>query len=52
MLTERRLFIIDKVGVFKSCASCFLPASAVTPVALSFYSVELRRRLFSLDNIQ
>lgn len=44
MLPERQLFIIDKVGIFRSCGSSFLPASAATPMALSFCSVELTRK--------
>lgn len=44
MLPERQLFLVDKVGIFRSCGSSFLPVSAATPVALSFCSAELRRK--------
>lgn len=37
MLTERRLFIVDKVSTFKSCGNSFLPASAAAPEIFAAY---------------
>lgn len=37
MLTERWLFIVDKVSMFRSCGNSFHPAGAAAPASLAAY---------------